>query len=379
MTVHADSEPEPGKGPFRRRQVKAAPSQPGQIERFIDPEAVNSQRAYGRGIYKASQVNVLLGRYVRIRGDLLMAWPDVRDNGTESQREAAIVCAGLLREARTELHSRRVTLTVVAHLLSLADRALVSLYGNAVMRYRLHTLRNRLLQLKPEPREHLKNIGLAVLALKDEQQREQVETAVKDALSYLGEQDERALIEADLQVSRLNRALIYVTVGWILFLAIVPFVSSVQKDAGGAVIWPVFSFEYTEWFDLLFGALGLSIVGAVGGIVSGMFSVRNSTTTLLEYRTSLKRMALKPMVGAVAALTLYFFLGANVISGVAITSAGTYVVAAFLAGFSERYFLRFLDRASEATETPQETGRTDQSPDTLPVRSSADLNLITSD
>jgi hypothetical protein len=378
MTVHADSEDEPGKGPFRRRQVKVAPPQPSQIERFKDPEAVNSQRAYGRGIYKASQVNVLLARYVRIRGDLLMAWPDVRDKGTESQKEAAIVCASLLKEARTELESRRVTLTVVAHLLSLADRALVSLYGNAVMRYRLHTLRNRLLQLNPSPKEHLKNIGLAVQGWKEDQ-RDQVETAVKDALSYLGEQDERALIEADLQVSRLNRALIYVTVGWVLLLAIVPFVSGVQRDAGGDVIWPVFSFEYTEWFDLLFGALGLSIVGAVGGIVSGMFSVRNSTTTLLEYRTSLKRMALKPMVGAVAALTLYFFLGANVIAGVAITTAGTYVVAAFLAGFSERYFLRFLDRASEATQTPQHTGRTEQSPDTLPVRSGADLNLITSD
>jgi len=145
------------------------------------------------------------------------------------------------------------------------------------------------------------------------------------------------------------------------------------------VIWPVFSFGYENWFDLLFGALGLSIVGAVGGIVSGMFSVRNSTTTLLEYRTSLKRMALKPMVGAVAALTLYFFLGADVISGVAITTPGTYVVAAFLAGFSERYFLRFLDKAGEATEAPREPTAAAVPPEPPPVRASGDLSLITSD
>ena len=378
MTELAAAHPEPGKGRFGRRQVRSSPPVPSQVERFEDPRAVNSHRAYGRGIYQASQVNVLMARYVRIRGDLLMAWPSIRDQGSESQKEAAIVCANLLKEARTELESRRITLTVVAHLLSLGDRALVSLYSDEVLRYRLHTLRNRLLQLEPTPKEYLKNIGLAVQGWNNHQ-RDQVESAVKDALSYLGEQDERALIEADLQVSRLNRAILYVTVGWILLLAIVPFVSVAQTGAGGDVIWPVFTFGYADWFDLLFGALGLSIVGAVGGIVSGMFSVRNSTTTLLEYRTSLKRMALKPLVGAVAALTLYFFLGADVISGVAITTAGTYVVAAFLAGFSERYFLRFLDKAAEPTETSRASEQPGVSPEPSPVRAGADLSLITSD
>ena len=378
MTEPAEPLTEGNKSRFGRRQVRAAPALLSQEQRFEDPQAVNSHRAYGQGIYQASQVNVLLARYVRIRGDLLMAWPSVRDEGTESQKEAAIVCASLLKEARTELESRKITLTVVAHLLSLGDRALVSLYSDDVLRYRLHTLRNRLLQLTPPPKEHLKNIGLAVQGWNHDH-RDQVESAVKDALSYLGEQDERALIEADLQVSRLNRALIYVTVGWVLLLAIVPFVSVVQTGANGDVIWPVFSFGYENWFDLLFGALGLSIVGAVGGIVSGMFSVRNSTTTLLEYRTSLKRMALKPMVGAVAALTLYFFLGADVISGVAITTPGTYVVAAFLAGFSERYFLRFLDKAGEATEAPREPTAAAVPPEPPPVRASGDLSLITSD
>ena len=41
-----------------------------------------------------------------------------------------------------------MTLTVVAHLLSLADRAPVSLYSDEVMRFRVHTLRSRLLQVR---------------------------------------------------------------------------------------------------------------------------------------------------------------------------------------------------------------------------------------
>jgi len=372
MTIQVEPQ-QTSRIPFRARRELRETTTPtlSPAERFRDPGPVSSQRAYGRSIYKASQVNVLLARYVRIRGDLLMAWPAVRHEGNESVQEAAVVCADLLAEAKGELQARKVTLTVVAHLLTLAERAAVSLYGDSVMGFRVHTLRNRLLRTHPVPQEHLTNLEMAESGLRDHN-RDQVETAVKDVLNYIGEQYERHLIEDDLQVSRLSKAIVYVAVGWALLLAIVPFVSSVQRGAEGQVIWPVFSFQYTDWFDLLCGALGLSVVGAVGGIVSGMFSVRNSTTTLLDYRTSLKRMALKPLVGAVAALTLYFFLSANVISGVAITSAGTYVVAAFLAGFSERYFLRFVDRGFEATSPPPDQ------PDDAP-RPTPELNLVRND
>ena len=43
----------------------------------------------------------------------------------------------------------------------------------------------------------------------------QVETAVKDVLNHIGEQYERTLIEDDLQVSRLSKAIVYVAVGWV--------------------------------------------------------------------------------------------------------------------------------------------------------------------
>ena len=67
-------------------------------------------------------------------------------------QEAAVVCADLLAEAKKALERRKVTLTVVAHLLTLAERALVSLYGDEVMGFRVHTLRNRLLRTDPAPR-----------------------------------------------------------------------------------------------------------------------------------------------------------------------------------------------------------------------------------
>jgi hypothetical protein len=61
------------------------------------------------------------------------------------------------------------------------------------------------------------------------------------------------------------------------------------------------------------------------------------------------KLALKPLVGAVAALTLYFFLTWQVLTGVQVTSGGTILLVAFLAGFSERYFLRIL-KAEESSQ-----------------------------
>ena len=359
----------------RREPRGARAGAPQSLAELNVPERVNLQRAYGRDIYQASQVNVLLGRFVRIRGDLLMAAPGVLDEDDRTKVTAAVVCSDLLREARDLLERRRVPLTVVTHQLSLADRALVSLYSDSVMRFRVQTLETELHEVDPESDEQLSNLDQAKDGLRDGN-RQQVETAVKDVLSHIGEMDERQLIADDLQVSRLSKAIGYVALGWFLLLLIVPFVSSVQRGAEGQIIWPLVDLDSAGRLDLFLGGLGLSLVGAVGGIVSGMFSVRDSATSLLDYRTSVKRMALKPLFGAVAALTLYFFLSANLISGVAVTSAGTYVVAAFLAGFSERYFLRIVDPegkdkvASTGEQGPRQGANGDAS------TTAAGLNLV---
>ena len=326
----------------RREPRSARTGAPQSLDELNVPERVNLQRAYGRDIYQASQVNVLLGRFVRIRGDLLMAAPGVLDEDDRTKVTAAVVCSDLLREARDLLERRKVPLTVVTHQLSLADRALVSLYSDSVMRFRVQTLETELHEVDPESDEQLSNLDQAKNGLRDGN-RQQVETAVKDVLSHIGEMDERQLIADDLQVSRLSKAIGVRRPG--LVPAAAHRAVRLQRPAGrgGADHLAAVDLDSAGRLDLFLGGLGLSLVGAVGGIVSGMFSVRDSATSLLDYRTSVKRMALKPLFGAVAALTLYFFLSANLISGVAVTSAGTYVVAAFLAGFSERYFLRIVD------------------------------------
>lgn len=104
-----------------------------------------------------------------------------------------------------------------------------------------------------------------------------------------------------------------------------------------------------DWLTQAVSAAAVSALGAVGGIFSGLISTRDSRATLVEYRSSMLKLALKPLVGAVASLTLYLLLSWQILTGVQVTNGGTFLLVGFLAGFSERYFLRLL-----AGSTPEE-------------------------
>jgi hypothetical protein len=305
---------------------------------------LNGRQVYERNMYLAGQTSTLMARYVRVRGDLLLASSALTAEDTVT-RQAALNCRDLLVAAKRELESRHPNLTVVVNLLGLAERSLVTLYSPEILQLRIHTLVKDLQSMHPVPVAEIAAIRYAQRGLDRSEpthQRDAVETAVKDAITYVNGCAEQDLLEDDLQVSRLVRVRWYLGFAWLLLLAVIPVVSSVQT-LDEAVVWPVLEVGRGQAVDLVFGALGLSIIGAVGGVVSGMLNVRDSRATMMDYRTSLKKLSLKPMVGAVAALVVYLFLSAHMISGIEITSSGTYVVLAFVAGFSERYFLAVLN------------------------------------
>ena len=161
---------------------------------------MNGSQAYGRGRYRASQLNVLLNTYVRIRGDLLLEWPSLQSpppgsdeaEGHEDvtgRQQAAIVCAEFLQAARQELESRRANLPVVANLLGLADRMLVSLYRTTILRLRAQTVEGELDAMRPRPLTQL-----AVLRTVKRQafsgsgassdELDELRTALKDGLTF---------------------------------------------------------------------------------------------------------------------------------------------------------------------------------------------------
>ena len=313
-------------------------------ETLVDPGPLAIVRVYRRGRYESSQISLLVARFARIRGDLLSL-----ATGESGHAPDAARCMDYLSLAKRQLESRRTNLAVCANALSLAEGQLVLLYPRETLEVRFGNVRRLLLaRAARSPR-----IAGELEALGEYEPREcpTIRIRLQQAVHAAYQLDEEELLEDDLQVSRLRRLTVYMFLAWVVLMAIMPFVATRLEPDRDAANWPVFDLS-NVWLTQIVAALGISIVGAVGGVISGMFGVRDAPATLGDFRTSLLRLSLKPIAGAIAALIGYLFLSWQVISGVAVQSGGVYVVAAFLCGFSERYFLRILRTGERRTPEP---------------------------
>jgi hypothetical protein len=322
----------------------------GAADPELDPGPLSSrQGALRRRQYSVSTLSVLTRRYVKVRGDLLVSIGD----GTELnsvERRYAQRCSEYLREAKSQLESRQANFFVCSNLLFLADVTLVWLYPYGNLGLRCDAVKARLRAAGPEAQWLVDALDAARTREDDRFLR----SALEDALNHLQQFEQDDAIADDLQVTRLRMLLLYMTAALVVLFLVVPY-AVIDLRASQLRGWPVATFEsplLTQWVS----AAAVCAVGAVGGILSGLLATRDSTTTLLDYRASLLRLALKPLVGAVAALTLYFFLTWQILTGVQVTSGGTFLLAGFLAGFSERYFLRIL-KAEEGSPVARDGRR----------------------
>jgi hypothetical protein len=96
-------------------------------------------------------------------------------------------------------------------------------------------------------------------------------------------------------------------------------------------------------------ALGFSIIGAIGGFLSGLLQVRTSTTNLELYEEAVLLFQIRPIFGALAALIVYVLIAWSALDMVH-DNDGNIVLAAFLSGFSERYFLKLMPLEPEPKE-----------------------------
>jgi hypothetical protein len=317
---------------------------------FSDPGPLDTRRVYARGRYNSTQVNLLLPKYVRIRGDLLVTRETSALNHGYEDRYA-VRCAEYLAQVKSELEGRRPNLPVSANLLSLADRTLIWLYPKEILDLRFFSCMATLRTMRPIPKSQLELMGDVRQKYGVDENSVAVRTALEDGMSHVHSVDESSLTEDDLQVTRLRSLLIYVVIAWLMLMLVVPYVTIDLAAGKAAAGWPVVEFS-SSWLTQIVAALGISALGAAGGVISGLLSVRDSRARMDEYRTSMLKLALKPTLGSVAALVLYLMLSWQVLSGLKVTSGGTYVLAAFLAGFSERWFLKLV-RAETAGPDPQ--------------------------
>lgn len=109
-------------------------------------------------------------------------------------------------------------------------------------------------------------------------------------------------------------------------------------------------------------SLGIAMMGALGGFLSGLLQVRSSRVTLTEYQDSMLKLQLRPLVGAIVSLLLFSFLSWDLLPGFKIENPGSYFFVAFLSGFSERYFLRLMEIDQSEIDARSQTGGTGGAP-----------------
>jgi len=305
----------------------------------FDPGQLQPGQLYRRRRYTRSRINMLARQYVKLRSDLLIA---ARPEWTDWRRDYAIRGREYLAVARKELLENRPRIYVCSALLYLAEGNLAWLYPEMTLILRSQVAINRLEKL-----DSADDAASLLRNLQDARQKtdpQWLRAALADALEYFSQQDQRMLMDDDLQVTRLRSLLWYVGTALVLLILAAPYVTiSLGQGIAG---WPVVRFGEV-WITQVVSALAVSAVGAVGGIFSGLVSTRDSSTTLDEYRTSMLKLALKPLVGGVASITLYLLLSWQILTGVKVTNGGTFLLVGFLAGFSERYFLRLLHAPPE--------------------------------
>jgi len=144
----------------------------------------------------------------------------------------------------------------------------------------------------------------------------------------------------DLQVARLRLLALYATAALALTLVATMIAANPHPVRG----WPVaYLASWPSAFASLAASAAVAVLGAAGGLFSGLLATQGARTSLLGYRTSVLRLILKPLVGALMACIVYIALSWQVVPGVTVTNGGTFLVLGFVTGFSERYILRILN------------------------------------
>ncbi|WP_440104014.1 hypothetical protein [Streptosporangium sp. H16] len=285
-----------------------------------------------RNRYTASRVVMLLGVYWRIHGDL-------RSIGGHDPSTADVITDGLAA-AWESLQGRRPDTLAAAGYLSLADRLLLRLMPEEMLTARCNAT---LAELETaDGRETLTaartTLRAACAAGVSIQERR---TALEAALTATHSADAKEAIEDSLQVRRLQHLLGYCGVFTVLLLAVSPFLSARTPQPAWAIAFPGYA-------GLLTVSATLMLVGAVGGLFSRLLQVRDGRTSLVTYRTDMLKLALGPLVGAMAALIVQLLAGWNIIVVLESAGPGGLILLTFAAGFSEKYLLRLLRLPKEA-------------------------------
>jgi hypothetical protein len=295
--------------------------------------------------YDAYFTHTLRSRYLELENDFRTVYRNFGALTTTDHITAQRV-AELLAKSRTLLEQEQPNLLIVSHTLDLAERFLVWIYPDHVLK----VINNSVLARLEAARQEDSSLEWATTTLRKVAGGEiaidlgSARALLDDSLRQLNQRSIQNHISSGLQLERLSTLRQWGFILLILFFLGIPLMTNPQVSmALPGLLLPERAAGLTPWLS----ALGVVLIGAVGGFLSGLLQARSSKVTLMEYQEKMLKLQLKPILGAILALILYSLLSWQILPGITLENTGSYLLLAFLSGFSERYFLRLLDLKAE--------------------------------
>lgn len=126
----------------------------------------------------------------------------------------------------------------------------------------------------------------------------------------------------------------------------------VLLNSGSIGLWRLGSLSQNAAVSAWLTTAATAAMGTTGALLSGLLQARDRPVTFADYQVRGIELALRALVGAMVSIVLYFLLSWEVLPVVVVVNAGTFLLVAFVSGFSERYFLKVLGLENTATTLP---------------------------
>ncbi len=291
-----------------------------------------SEKAKNLG-YQGFYLNSLRARYLRLEGDFRTAFSNFY-NTPYMDLVTARRIINFLQTSRESLEDDDCDVNDVITMLDLTDQYMVWIYPP-------HYAKAQAFGMAADLKGQNNPWGdfLERAARQEGQTLGGLRAALDKTKEAINEAKQSAIISTGLQIERLNTARNW---SWYVLIASLVFLPLVVKT--DSTVWDntmlnKFLPELRPWFAIICAA----IFGAGGAFLSSLMTVQKTRTVLTDFQENLKNNQLKLNIGALAAIIIFIFLTWNLIPGVQMQNAGSLIFMAFIAGFSERFFLNLLN------------------------------------
>ena len=306
-----------------------------QLE-WLKPSKANKGKVKG---FENYYINSLRSRYLKLEGDFRSVFNNYF-NSTYMDFVAAKLIIGYLQMSRESLEHKDCDVTNVITMLDLADQSMVALYPPHYAKAQMSGMASEL-KGSPDPATQAWGIYLEKELIKDGQTLGGLRAALDKTKEAINAAKQGSIISTGLQIERLGLARKWSWYVLGICLIFLPFVIKIDakfwEDAQLFKSMPISTVAFPWILMITAGAFG-----AVGAFFSNLLSIQKTRSQLTDFQESLKNNLLKLNIGALAAMIMFSFLTWQIIPGVELKNAGSLIFLAFIAGFSERYFLDLL-------------------------------------